>query len=39
MVLLLERALVSSLLVMDEHSGHKDLCGLGYWGVIPYVHR
>jgi hypothetical protein len=23
---------------MEEHGGHEDLCGLGRWSVIPYVH-
>jgi hypothetical protein len=36
-VLLLERALVSWSLAMDERGGHKDLHGLGRWSVIPYV--
>jgi hypothetical protein len=39
MVLLLEGALVSYLLAMDEHGGHKDLCGSGRRSIIPYVHR
>jgi hypothetical protein len=38
-VLLLERVLVSWLLAMDEHSGHKDLRGSGRRSVIPYVHE
>jgi hypothetical protein len=37
-VLLLERALVSWSLAMDERGGHEDLCGLGRQSVIPYVH-
>jgi hypothetical protein len=23
---------------MKEHGGYEDLCGLGRWSVIPYVH-
>jgi hypothetical protein len=38
MVLLLERALVSWSLVMDERGGHEDLRGSGRRSVIPYVH-
>jgi hypothetical protein len=38
-VLLLERAAVSWSLAMDEHDGHKDLCGSGCRSVISYVHR
>jgi hypothetical protein len=38
-VLLLEGALVSWLLAMDERDGHEDLCGSGRQSVIPYVHR
>jgi hypothetical protein len=38
MVLLLEEALVSWSLAMDEHGGHGDLCGSGRRSVIPYVH-
>jgi hypothetical protein len=37
-VLLLEGALVSWSLAMDEHDGHEDLCGSGHRSVIPYVH-
>jgi hypothetical protein len=37
-VLLLEGALVSWSLAMDERGGHEDLCGSGRWSVIPYVH-
>jgi hypothetical protein len=37
-VLLLEGALFSWSLAMDECGGHKDLCGLGRRSVIPYVH-
>jgi hypothetical protein len=37
-ILLLEGVLVSWSLVMDEHGGHEDLCGLGRRIVIPYVH-
>jgi hypothetical protein len=37
-VLLLEGALVSWSLAMDERGGHEDLCGSGHWSVIPYVH-
>jgi hypothetical protein len=36
-VLLLEGALISSSLAMDERSGHEDLRGLRRWSVIPYV--
>jgi hypothetical protein len=39
MVLLLERALVSWSLAMDERGGHEDLCGSDRQSVIPYVHR
>jgi hypothetical protein len=35
---LLEEALVSWSLAMDEHGGHEDLRGLGHRSVIPYVH-
>jgi hypothetical protein len=38
-VLLLERALVSWLLAMDEYGGHEDLCGSGRRRVIPYIYR
>jgi hypothetical protein len=38
-VLLLERALVSWSLAMDEHSGHEDLRGSGRWSVISYIHE
>jgi hypothetical protein len=37
-VLLLERALISWSLAMDERCGYEDLCGLGHRSVIPYVH-
>jgi hypothetical protein len=37
-VLLLERALVSWSLAMDERSGHQDLCGSGHQSVTPYAH-
>jgi hypothetical protein len=37
-VLLLERALVSWSLGVDEHGGHKDLCGSNHRSVISYVH-
>jgi hypothetical protein len=37
-VLLLERALFSWSLVMDERSGHQDLRGSSRRSVIPYVH-
>jgi hypothetical protein len=37
-VLLLERALVSWPLAMDERDGHEDLLGSGCRSVIPYVH-
>jgi hypothetical protein len=37
-VLLLEEALVSWSLAMDERSGHEDLRGSGRRSVIPYVH-
>jgi hypothetical protein len=36
-VFLLEGALVSWLLAMDERSGHKNLRGLDRWSVIPYA--
>jgi hypothetical protein len=39
MVLLLEGALVSWSLAMDEHGGYEDLCGSGHQSVISYVHR
>jgi hypothetical protein len=35
---LLEGALVSWSLAMDERGGHEDLRGLGHRSVIPYVH-
>jgi hypothetical protein len=38
MVLLLERALISWSLSMDEQGEHKDLCGSGRRSVIPYIH-
>jgi hypothetical protein len=37
MVLLLERALISWSLAMDERGGHEDLRGLGRRSVIAYV--
>jgi hypothetical protein len=37
-VLLLEGALVSWSLAMDERGGHGDLRGLGHRSVIHYVH-
>jgi hypothetical protein len=37
-VLLLEGALVSWSLAMDECSGHEDLSGSGHRSVIPYIH-
>jgi hypothetical protein len=37
-VLLLERALISWSLAIDERGGHKNLCGSGRRSVIPYVH-
>jgi hypothetical protein len=37
-VLLLEGALISLSLAMDEHGGHEDLYGSGHWSVTPYVH-
>jgi hypothetical protein len=38
-VLLLERALVSWSLAIDECGGHQDLRGSGHRSVTPYVHR
>jgi hypothetical protein len=38
-VFLLEGALVSWSLAMNERGGHQDLCGSGRWSVITYVHR
>jgi hypothetical protein len=38
-VFLLERAVVSWSLAMDERDGHEDLCGSGRRIVIPYVHK
>jgi hypothetical protein len=38
-VLLLEEALVSWSLAMDERDGHKDLYGSVRRSVIPYVHE
>jgi hypothetical protein len=38
-VLLLEGALVSWSLAMDEHGEHEDLHASGRRSVIPYVHR
>jgi hypothetical protein len=37
-VLLLEGALVSWSLTIDECSGHKDIHSLGHGKVIPYIH-
>jgi hypothetical protein len=37
-VLLLEGALVSWSLAMDERGGHEDLRGSARWSIIPYVH-
>jgi hypothetical protein len=37
-VLLLEGALVSWSLAMDERGGHEDLRGSSHRSVIPYVH-
>jgi hypothetical protein len=37
MVFLLEMILVSQMLAMNEHGGHKDLRGSGYQSVTPYV--
>jgi hypothetical protein len=37
-VLLLESALVSWSLVMDERGGHQYLRGLGHRSVTPYIH-
>jgi hypothetical protein len=37
-VLLLDGALVSWSLAMDERGGHEDLCGSGRRSIIPYVH-
>jgi hypothetical protein len=39
MVLLLEGALVSWSLAMNEGDGHEDLRGSGHQSVIPYIHR
>jgi hypothetical protein len=38
-VLLLEEALISWSLAMDERDAHEDLRGLSRRSVIPYVHR
>jgi hypothetical protein len=38
-VLLLEEALVSWSLAIDEHIEHKDLRGSDRQSIIPYVHR
>jgi hypothetical protein len=38
-VLLLEGALISWSLAMNEHGRHEDLCGSGRRSVIPYVHE
>jgi hypothetical protein len=38
-IFLLERALVSWSLDMDERGGYKDLCGSGRRSVIPYIHE
>jgi hypothetical protein len=37
-VLLLEEALISWSLAMDEHGGHEDLSDSDRLSVIPYVH-
>jgi hypothetical protein len=37
-ILLMEGALVSWSLAIDEYGGHEDLCGSGRRSVIPYVH-
>jgi hypothetical protein len=37
-VLLLEGALISWSLAINERGGHRDLRGSGRWSVIPYVH-
>jgi hypothetical protein len=37
-ILLLEGALVSWSLAMDERGGHEDLRGSGRRSIIPYVH-
>jgi hypothetical protein len=37
-VLMLEEALVSWMLAMDECGGHEDLHGSGRWTVVPYIH-
>jgi hypothetical protein len=39
MVFLLERALISWSSAIDEHGEHKNLRGLGYRVVTPYVHK
>jgi hypothetical protein len=38
MVLLLQRALVSRSLAMDELGGREDLCDSDHRSIIPYVH-
>jgi hypothetical protein len=38
-VLLLEGALISLSLAMDEHGGHEDLRGSDNQSVIPNVHE
>jgi hypothetical protein len=38
-VLLLEGALVSWSLAIDECGGHEDLRGLGRWSIISYIVR
>jgi hypothetical protein len=38
-VLLLEWALISWSLAMDECGRHEDLCGSDRWSIIPYVHE
>jgi hypothetical protein len=38
-VLLLEGALISWLLAMDERGGNQDLYGLDRQSVIPYIHK
>jgi hypothetical protein len=38
-VVLLERALISWSLAIDERGGHEDFCGSSRQSVIPYVAR
>jgi hypothetical protein len=38
-VLLLEGALVSWSLAIDERGGHGDLRGSGHLDIIPYIHE